>query len=596
MADDTRLAITIEANTKSMENALKRLEGTVSKSMATQTRSVKSLDSQLKAMSATAVKAAGLIAGAFSARLLVGFVKSSIEAGAAVGDLAIKLGITAEATQELTYAAEQSGASVDALAPAFKAMAALVVDVERGSKAAKDQLAELGLTLADIRGKSPDQVFELFADRIGKIQDPLQRTNELVKFFGKQGADLGQLAQTGAGGIEALRQKARALGIVLSNETIARAKEAGDKISDIGSAAHVAGIEMGSKFLPAIDAIRDLVTSSAFQQGLSDTASALGQIIEFLAKNPDLIKTLAAAAVGYKFFGPAGAAIGALGVNLAPGSAGPNGQDTIVVDGERITIDEYRSRFGNSGAAAGISPSRSPGSQFDDFGFTPSLQSMPGLASAARGAAAAATGAGGGGIKDQTAEAERLKNAIEDINNQLEQSIALSKRWNDALMDVGGAAFDVFAGILDGTKDAKTAILDFIKQLALAEAKAAFLHLLNPNSALGPIATLLGGQFPGLPGRASGGPVMAGMPYMVGERGPELFIPHSAGRIASRGGANGGAIEVHIISDASPLFVQNVRVQSTDIAVKVTQRGLAQYHRSQQRSDLTGAAGVGILR
>lgn len=35
----------------------------------------------------------------------------------------------------------------------------------------------------------------------------------------------------------------------------------------------------------------------------------------------------------------------------------------------------------------------------------------------------------------------------------------------------------------------------------------------------------------GLPGRALGGPVSPATPYLVGERGPELFVPTSAGRI-----------------------------------------------------------------
>lgn len=34
-----------------------------------------------------------------------------------------------------------------------------------------------------------------------------------------------------------------------------------------------------------------------------------------------------------------------------------------------------------------------------------------------------------------------------------------------------------------------------------------------------------------LPGRASGGPVMANSPYMVGEKGPELFVPNASGTI-----------------------------------------------------------------
>ena len=36
--------------------------------------------------------------------------------------------------------------------------------------------------------------------------------------------------------------------------------------------------------------------------------------------------------------------------------------------------------------------------------------------------------------------------------------------------------------------------------------------------------------------RATGGPVSPGQAYMVGERGPEMFVPTSAGRIEANGG------------------------------------------------------------
>lgn len=41
----------------------------------------------------------------------------------------------------------------------------------------------------------------------------------------------------------------------------------------------------------------------------------------------------------------------------------------------------------------------------------------------------------------------------------------------------------------------------------------------------------LAGSLLGLPGRATGGNVAPGRGYMVGERGPEVFVPTSAGRI-----------------------------------------------------------------
>ena len=48
---------------------------------------------------------------------------------------------------------------------------------------------------------------------------------------------------------------------------------------------------------------------------------------------------------------------------------------------------------------------------------------------------------------------------------------------------------------------------------------------------LGGVVTGAIGALFGLPGRATGGPVAPGIAYVVGERGPELFVPTSAGRV-----------------------------------------------------------------
>jgi hypothetical protein len=56
----------------------------------------------------------------------------------------------------------------------------------------------------------------------------------------------------------------------------------------------------------------------------------------------------------------------------------------------------------------------------------------------------------------------------------------------------------------------------------------------------------LGALF-GLPGRATGGPVSPGRGYVVGERGPELFVPTSAGRIENNApGASARDVRVSI--------------------------------------------------
>jgi len=50
----------------------------------------------------------------------------------------------------------------------------------------------------------------------------------------------------------------------------------------------------------------------------------------------------------------------------------------------------------------------------------------------------------------------------------------------------------------------------------------------------------------GLPGRATGGPVVAGRGYVVGERGPELFVPTASGRVEGGVPAAAGARDVRV--------------------------------------------------
>ncbi|HYC96506.1 phage tail tape measure protein [Brevundimonas sp.] len=80
-------------------------------------------------------------------------------------------------------------------------------------------------------------------------------------------------------------------------------------------------------------------------------------------------------------------------------------------------------------------------------------------------------------------------------------------------------------------------------EISLAELARAVLAAINAAAGGGgvgglssAIAQAAGSAFSGA--RAEGGPVMAGGAYLVGERGPELFRPGSAGVIEPSGGAN----------------------------------------------------------
>ena len=62
-----------------------------------------------------------------------------------------------------------------------------------------------------------------------------------------------------------------------------------------------------------------------------------------------------------------------------------------------------------------------------------------------------------------------------------------------------------------------------------------------------PLEEILGSVFGGA--RAGGGGVARGVPYLVGERGPELFVPAGAGNVVPQGA---GPVTVNISMPSSP--------------------------------------------
>ena len=78
-------------------------------------------------------------------------------------------------------------------------------------------------------------------------------------------------------------------------------------------------------------------------------------------------------------------------------------------------------------------------------------------------------------------------------------------------------------------------------------------------SGIGGRTTIAGGATGGL--RANGGPVSANRPYIVGEKGPELFMSGSSGSIVPNNKIGGGGVSINIINNSN---AQATTQESTD--------------------------------
>ena len=117
----------------------------------------------------------------------------------------------------------------------------------------------------------------------------------------------------------------------------------------------------------------------------------------------------------------------------------------------------------------------------------------------------------------------------------------------------GWAASEMLMALRIGMAEGKGLLQDMTRIIArrtitepLGNAASAGLSSIGAGNWLNDIGTAIGGLF-----RADGGPVAAGQPYIVGERGPEWFVPNQAGTVLPNGSApSGTTINTSIAIDA----------------------------------------------
>ena len=104
-----------------------------------------------------------------------------------------------------------------------------------------------------------------------------------------------------------------------------------------------------------------------------------------------------------------------------------------------------------------------------------------------------------------------------------------------------------------GFEDLKRLALSTLDQIAASSLRSALVSGGSSGGGLVGLGANLLTSVLGLPGRATGGPVAPGRAYMVGERGPEVFVPTSAGHIEPNHALAGKPREVRVaINIATP--------------------------------------------
>lgn len=160
----------------------------------------------------------------------------------------------------------------------------------------------------------------------------------------------------------------------------------------------------------------------------------------------------------------------------------------------------------------------------------------------------------------------------------------------ETVADMIGDKFgDAFMSMVDGTRKAK----DAFKMMAADIIKELY-RVFVVKQITGFITDAITSAFPsfgGTPMKAIGGPVQRGNPYVVGERGPELFVPSRTGSIVPNDKmTNGGAVVVNQTINVSTGVQQTVRTEIKSLMPQIAESAKAAVADAKRRGGSYGRA------
>ena len=210
---------------------------------------------------------------------LVAATKVFLTLGDQLQKMALRTGLAVEALSALSFAADRSGTSLEALEGGLRRMQRTVFDAGRGLAEAKDALKELGLGVKQIQRLRPEDQFRLLAEQLSKIEDPTKKAALAMIIFGRAGTALLPMFERGAAGLDEFTAAAERLGVIVSKEAADAAAELTDQLGDLMTVAKMAAFQIGAALAGDLKKMGKAITE------------AISDAVRWIKANKELVKT-----------------------------------------------------------------------------------------------------------------------------------------------------------------------------------------------------------------------------------------------------------------------------------------------------------------
>ena len=205
----------------------------------------------------TAAIAITAATGAFTAMVAINV--SNIDR---LGKVAKTTGFAAETLQKFQFAAEQSGITSDNAALALRRFARRLGEAQKGTGELLPALKKLGIQTRDNEGnlKSAEKVLFEFADGIGETENASERLALAFKAFDSEGAELVNVLREGSEGLNEFFTEADRLGFVLNTKAIQGVEDFNDSFGKLKITVTGLSRQFTAALAPALEGVTTTLT------------------------------------------------------------------------------------------------------------------------------------------------------------------------------------------------------------------------------------------------------------------------------------------------------------------------------------------------
>jgi len=562
--------------------------------------------SGLKKLSGAVFNMKTAIVGAVGSAGIGLLISRSLAATDALAKTATRIGTTTEALSRLHFAAELSGVSTDTLNMAMQRFTRRTAEAARGTGEARDAIRELGLSANDLLRLDLDEQMIKLADAFSGVEADADKVRLAMKLFDSEGVALVQTLSAGSAGLREMFSEAELLGAVMSTDAAKGVEDARDELTRLSTVFSGITAQVTAALAPAIGGFTEKLTEM-----IKEVAASQGGFREFartLAKNVlgtllSLIRGAGEMANGFitalnrinqariefmRMFG-----LGIVGEMDAIEEAIANvekatGQMARNRSGRLKELQAELAALQQKAAEAGLALDGSLIDLINVDEFGSGIQQVLKDAIATLELPVELTPDDDDDIAAPISKLQlAYEGATEAIKNFNKANDDVRTKMKEITTNTLGQFSDALTKAVMGTGSLKDAFKNMIKNMIAQLIQFYIIDRLTGGiaSALFGVKKLASGGGSGggvsAPGKAIGGPVQAGQSYMVGERGPEMFVPNQSGSIVPNDKMGGNGITVVNNVDA--------RGSGPDVDIKIQQA-------MQQTSQATIASIQDLMR